>query len=42
MGKEGEAVMVWTAFFTGLFLGFVGAFLVIGLLLMVRLSALVI
>ena len=27
---------VWTAFFTGLFLGVVGAFLVIGLLLMVR------
>ena len=37
MGTEGETVMaVWTAFFTGLFLGFVGAFLVIGLLLMVR------
>jgi len=37
MGTEREAVMaVWTTFFTGLFLGFVGAFLVIGLLLMVR------
>ena len=27
---------VWTAFFTGLFLGFVVAFLVIGVFLMVR------
>jgi hypothetical protein len=36
MGTEREAVMVWTAFFTGLFLGFVGAFLVIGVFLMVR------
>jgi len=27
---------VWTAFGVGLFLGFVGAFLVVGLLLMVR------
>jgi tetrahydromethanopterin S-methyltransferase subunit F len=36
MGKERETVMVWTAFFTGLFLGFVGAFLVVGVFLMVR------
>jgi len=28
--------MVWTAFFTGLFLGAVGAFLVIGVALIVR------
>ena len=27
---------IWTAFFTGLFLGFVGAFLVVGVFLMVR------